>query len=126
MATVEELQAQLDLANAELAQLREDIGVAEAAQQAAEATATNLQLSWNQMQMQRNQAGTDRSNAEAATAVMQAARDLKQRIVDRWATFADAVDTIQNGGGTNAQKLTQLRAALTTCRADIATIIAGG
>lgn len=110
--TPEELQAALDAANAELAQLREENGQLLAAKEAAEQQRDAQDLSWQQMQLQRNATMVD--------------RDLKQRLMDRWKLCADDLQAILDGSGTNARKLTDARATVVQARADIATILAGG
>lgn len=117
--TPEEEAALPENARQELFDLREANGQLEAAAEAAIALRNELQISWNGMQLSRNAAQDLRLQ-------MQKERDLAQRLRDRYAQFLAEVDAIRTGTGTNAQKLSALGTAINTCRADLATILAGG
>jgi hypothetical protein len=126
MALTSEEEAALPQdAKDELFSLREAIGAAESARDAAVAQAAAQDLSWQNMQLSRNA-------AQDLRVQMQVARDLAVLLRDRWKKLADdiqaTVDALPASPSLAQGRaaVTSIRQALTTARADIATILAGG
>lgn len=120
MALTPEEEAALPAnARQELFDLREENGQLLGLLEAAVTARDTMEAAWQTMQMQRS-AMSDMREA------MRAERDLVGRLRDRYARLVTDIETILNGGTSNAAKITTCRSTITTAKADLALIAAGG